>query len=482
MNRSIARLYVVLAAGFALLGLLLGYWQVVAAPDLADRNDNRQAAERDKTIDRGTIVTADHIVVARSVPKRVAGQTTYVRGYPQGTLAPHVVGYANPQVGSTGVESSYNSYLRGNYGAEPLLVRLRLRTAHGANVELTLNKRVQQIANEQLIGRSGAVVAIEPRTGKVLAMVSSPGFDLSKVADPREFAKIRNSTDSVLLNRATQGRYAPGSTFKLVTLVGALDSNLDYTPATRFDDTGTLATNGPPIRNFGGEVFGDHDLTTALTHSVNTTFARIGQNLGGARMGETMDAFGFGAKPPIDLPGSEVVASGRYGSGGKLLPNIEDGADLARIAIGQEKLSVTPLQMAMVASTIANGCTLMRPYVVNRATDQGGSVVFEQGPRRLTQVCSPDTAREVTDMMGNVVREGTGTQAALQGLDVAGKTGTAETGANGLNDAWFVGFAPKDDPKVAVAVVVERTPETGGVAAAPIAREVMKAAIARSAG
>lgn len=479
MNRSIARLYVVMAVGFLLLGLFLGYWQVVAAPDLADRNDNRQAQHRDLTIDRGKIVTADRIVLARSVPRTVKGQKTYVRGYPQGTLAPHVVGYANPTVGSTGIEESYNSYLRGSYGAEPLLVRLRLRTAHGADVRLTLDKRIQAVAEQQLLGRKGAIVALEPSTGAVLAMASSPGFDLDKVAD--DFASIRSAPDSVLLNRATMGRYPPGSTFKVVTTVAALESDLGYTPGTRFDDTGTLATKGPPIRNFGNTVFGDHTLTSALTHSVNTTFARIGMNLGGKRLGNTMDAFGFGQRPQIDLPASQVTASGRYEKA-NLLPNIADDADLARIGIGQEKLTVTPLQMAIVAATVANGCKRMRPYLVAEAVDAGGTAVFQQGPRMDSSVCSESTAREVTEMMGDVVREGTGTKAALEGLDVAGKTGTAETGAAGLNDAWFIGFAPKDDPKVAVAVVVEGTAETGGQAAAPIAREVMKAAIARSGG
>lgn len=479
MNTSIRRLFAVLAGGFLLLGLVLGYWQVVAADGLADRADNRQAQHRDQTVDRGRILTADRIVLARSVPRMVRGQTTYVRGYPQGALAPHAVGYASPQVGSTGLEARYNTYLRGNYGAEPLLVRLRLRTAHGADIHTTLDQRVQAVAAQQMLGRKGAVVALDPSTGAVLAMVSSPGFDLAKVADPAAFAAIRNLPDSPLFNRATQGRYAPGSTFKLVTLVAALESDLGYAPETRFDDTGTLPTEGPPIRNFDNKVFGDHDLTQALTNSVNTTFARIGLNLGGNRLGDQMDAFGFGRRPGIDLPDNQVVASGRY-QGGTLLPNIEQGADLARIAIGQEKLSVTPLQMAMVAATIANGCTQMKPYLVARAVDKDGAAVFEQSPSQVRQVCSADTARVVTDMMGNVVREGTGTRAALEGLDVAGKTGTAETGAGGLNDAWFVGFAPKTNPQVAIAVVVEGTPDTGGVAAAPIAREVMKKAIERS--
>jgi len=477
VNRSIARLFILLSGAFAVLALLLGYWQVVAAPSLNDRADNPQAAQRERLIDRGRIISGDRVVLARSVAVRRGGQDVFVRGYPNGTLAPHVVGYATPQQGNTGLESQYDGFLKGDYGTEPLLVRLRLRTARGADVRTTLDSRVQRVANEQLIGRRGAVVALEPRTGRILAMASSPGFDLDRV--DTEFARIRGEGNAPLLNRATAGRYAPGSTFKVVTAVAALESDLGYSPTSEFDDTGRLEASGRPITNFGGRVFGRHTLTEALTFSVNTTFARLGQVLGQERLGRTMEAFGFGSRPPVDLPESEVAASGRY-RGSTLLPNGEEGIDVARVGIGQEQLGVTPLQMAMVAGTIANGCTLMRPHLMDRITDRGGAVVRENRPSELRQVCSAETAAQVTQMMRNVVREGTGTAAALGGLDVAGKTGTAETQTPGINNAWFIGFAPAAAPRVAVAVVVEATTGTGGVEAAPIARQVMEAAIRRS--
>lgn len=474
MNRSIKRLFVVLSVGFALLALLLGYWQVIAAPSLQDRADNPQAAQRERLIDRGRITSADGVVLARSIPRRRAGQDEYVRRYPQGSLAAHVVGYATPQQGNTGLEQEYNDFLTGDYGAAPLLVKLRLRSAHGASLRLTLDTRVQRAAETALLGKKGAVVAIEPRTGRVLAMASSPGFDLDKVG--RDFSRIRNGGDAPLLDRATQGRYPPGSTFKVVTTVAALESGLGYSPASRFDDTGSIPASGSPIRNFGGEVFGEHTLTEALTKSINTTFARLGQVLGAERLGGTMDAFGFGSRPSIDLPTSEVTASGRY-DGDRLLPNGERGIDVARVAIGQERLAVTPLQMALVAAGIANGGTLMSPHLVDRIVGRDGDVVREFRPDTLRQVCSAATAAQVTDMMRNVVREGTGTAAALAGLEVAGKTGTAETSTPGINNAWFIGFAPVEAPRVAVAVVVEGTTQTGGVEAAPIARLVMQAAI-----
>lgn len=477
MNRSIRRLYAALAGGFVLLAVMLGYWQVVDASSLGDHTGNLQAAQRELRIDRGRILTSDRTVLARSVARTVRGQKTFARVYPEGTLAPHAVGYATPQLGSTGLERQYDKYLTGDYGTEPLLVRLRLRTARGANVQTTLDSRVQKVADDQLLGRQGAVVAIEPSTGRILALASAPGFDLDKV--DTDFSQIRNYPNSPLFDRATQGRYPPGSTFKVVTTVAALESDMGYTPDSSFDDTGSVMAAGRPITNFGRAVYGRHTLTFALTHSVNTTFARLGQILGATRLGATMDAFGFGSRQKIDLPDSEVAAAGRYRNG-TLQPNVEQGADVARLAIGQEQLDVTPLQMAQVAAAIANDCVMMRPYLGLRATDRGGSTVFENRPEKVGQACSAQTAATVTSMMKDVVREGTGGAASLGDLEVAGKTGTAETRTAGLNDAWFIGFAPADDPKVAVAVVVENSPQTGGQVAAPIAREVMQAAIERS--
>jgi penicillin-binding protein A len=474
VNRSISRLNWALAGGFVLLVVMLGWWQVVDAESLRGRAGNQQTAHRERLIDRGTILTADGVTVARSVPKKVDGQTTYTRNYPEGTLAPHVIGFTDDRVGATGLENVYDRYLSGSYGTEPLLQRLNLKAKRGATLKTTLIARVQRIANQELLGRTGAVVALNPKTGAVLAMVSSPGYDLSKVAT--EYASIKKQ-DGVLVSRATSGRYAPGSTFKVVTATAALESDLSYTPTTEFDDSGSFPTTGGAIRNFGGKSFGRHTFTEALTFSINTTFARIGTNLGAKRLGAEMNAFGFGARPGIDLPENQVIASGRY-KGPNLVPSDQEGEDIARIAIGQEQLVVTPLQMAMVAQAIGNGGTLLRPYLVQTIVDRGGAVVREQTPQEVGQVSSAQTAGELLGMMRRVVDEGTGTNAALSGLSVAGKTGTAETGNGGLNNAWFIGLAPAESPKVAVAVVIENTTGTGGSDAAPVAREVMKAALA----
>jgi len=474
VNRSIRRLYMAIVVGFGLLAAFLCWWQVVAAEGLENRRDNPYVVERERRTDRGPIISADGQLLARSVATRSRGQKVFRRVYPRGGLVPHVVGYATPELGQTGVEASYNRFLAGSYGAEPLLQRLNLDEKKGATVQLTLDTRVQQVAVDALAGRSGAVVALDPRTGAIIAMASAPTFNLNDVAT--RFSAIRRQSGSPLLTRPTQSRQPPGSTFKVVTTTGALQSG-EYTPTSRFVDTGRFVVNGRAITNFGGAVFGPHTLEAALTNSINTTFARIGRDLGADRLGAAMTAFGFGADPDVpDLPDNVLIPSGRF-DGGNLLPNDEQGIDTARVGIGQERLAATPLQMAMVAAGLANGGELMRPYVVARVRDRAGELVREARPEKVGDVTTPDVAAAVSAMMQSVVKEGTGTAAALSGLQVAGKTGTAESGAAGRNQAWFIGFAPAGDPVVAVAVLIEDTSGTGGREAAPVAGRVMRAAI-----
>ncbi|HMM49815.1 MAG TPA: penicillin-binding transpeptidase domain-containing protein [Miltoncostaeaceae bacterium] len=235
---------------------------------------------------------------------------------------------------------------------------------------------------------------------------------------------------------------------------------------------------GPSKNSGAGALPPPNPPTEALTNSINTTFAEIGDTLGADRLGTRMSAFGFGERPRIDLPPGEVIASGRY-KGTTLLPNAQRGEDAARLAIGQEKLIATPLQMAMVAGAIANGGVLMQPQLMSRIVDRSGQVVRRNDPVQLGQAVSPQVAADLTKMMTDVVRDGTGAQAALVdvGVTVAGKTGTAETGDPLLNNAWFIGFAPADNPRVAVAVLVEATPGQGGSVAAPVAADVMRAAL-----
>lgn len=445
MNRSIQRLYLGVLVAFALLAGFLAWWQVVRASSLASRVDNPYLYESQRKVDRGRILTADGVVLARSVKVDGGGETRYRRIYPKGTLAPHVVGYASQQLGASGIEAAFTTFLGGDYGAQPLLQRIR-GAKHGADVQLTLDSRVQQAAVDALakIGAPGAVVAIRPSTGAILAMASNPSFNLKDVAT--DYTAITKRPDSPLLNRTTQSRQPPGSTFKVITASAAIQEGVAG-PSTSFVDTGSYVVNGIPIRNFGGQVFGRHDLTFALTHSVNTTFARLGETLGADRLGERMDAFGFGRRPPLtDLPPGEIQASGRF-RGTTLLSDTQPGEDVARIAIGQERVLATPLQMAMVAAAIADGGMLRQPYLVSRVRDRKGDLIRQVHPEELGQAIRSDVAADISAMMLNVVKEGTGTAAALSGLQVAGKTGTAEISATSGNMAWFIGFAPANNPR-----------------------------------
>lgn len=474
MNRSLRRLYLAAVAGFVAAVAMLGYWQIVAAPGLRDEAGNLQQIQRERLVDRGRITTADGQLLAASRAVRTEGQRVFERVYRRGDLAPHVVGYSTTREGRTGIESEWNRFLAGSYGIQPILQRLELDEKRGADLRLSIDSRIQEASRGALAGRAGAVVALDPRSGAVRAMVSGPDFDLSDVQT--DFEAIRGRDGSPLFNRATSGLYAPGSTFKVVTATAGLGEG-GLSPRSVFDDTGTFATPGGPIRNFGNARFGEHTLATALTRSINTTFARIGTTVGSDIMAATMRGFGFGETPPVDLPPGEVVASGRY-DGRTARALAEEGVDVARLAIGQEKLAVTPLQMAMVAAAVANDGTVMEPFILESARDRGGNTVFEKDPNEIGQAMSADVAGELNGMMQGVVSEGTGTGAALAGItSVAGKTGTAETGEAGLNHAWFIGFAPADDPAVAVAVVIENTPGQGGTEAAPVAREVLAAAV-----
>ena len=316
------------------------------------------------------------------------------------------------------------------------------------------------------------MVALEPKTGKVLAMVSTPSYDPNGLDEGNTFSEL--STDeqnSPLVNRATQSGFPPGSTMKVVTAVAAIDTG-KYTPNSTVSGENGKKISGVPLNNFGNEDFGDITLTEALTKSVNTVWAEVGEKLGKSTMGEYMTKFGFYKQPPIDLPADQLLASGERGERGRLLSPTSRQIDVGRMAIGQDKLLVTPLQMATVAATVANGGVRMEPHITQKIVDPDGRTQDEIEGERAERVMNEDTARDLTAMMLQVVDEGTGTAAALEGVRLAGKTGTAEIDVDrGINDAWFIGFTGE----VAVAVVLERIEGTGGVDAAPIAKQVIEA-------
>jgi peptidoglycan glycosyltransferase len=478
MNRQIASLFRISAVAFAVLITFTAYWQIWAADSLATRRDNARVIYRQHQIRRGLIYAANgRTVLASNHERRRNGLNIFLRRYPYGPLFAHAVGYNTVGNGRTGLELAENDYLTASNSDLATVVsrigsELQGETVTGDNVVTSLSVSAQRAAAAGMAGKVGAVVAIEPSTGRVLAMYSSPTFSPQKVE--QNFPKLSRTSGAPLLNRATQGLYAPGSTFKTVTAAAALDTGL-YGPDTpTIDAKGhCIVVQGLNLCNAGSESFGPISLTTALTFSVNTAFAQIGQQLGQNRLEEYMTRFGFFSDPPLTYPSDEMNPSGLYHNGHQLKPGAP--VDVARVAIGQERLAVTPLQMAEVAATVGNGGERMRPTLVDRVVSPGGRRVYTQQPEPLERVMSQRSAQELGTMMQNVVDEGTGTAARLNGLTVAGKTGTAETGVTGVNTAWFIAFAPVVNPKIAVAVVVEHTPLFGGQVSAPIAASVIEA-------
>ena len=483
MNEQITRLAVTALVLLAALIVGTTYWQAWAAPDLAERQDNAIQRVAQFTIKRGRIYTADRVLVARNVRRRVQGKTLYFRRYPAGGLVAHTVGYSTQVRSRAGLERSMNDFLTAananlNTVLDTTLDRLRGKTIKGNDLHLTVNARAQRAALDAFAGRCGAAVALEPATGRVLVAASSPTYDPNLTE--RHFNRIERvqaacGDPAPLLNRATRGLYAPGSSFKVVTAAAALNSGR-YSPSSSFYDPGYCIEYGRRVNNYDtSSPFGSVSLVQAMQHSVNSVFCNIGKQLGPQPILDYSERFGFYSVPPLETPANERAASGLYEKGKLFQPKDRFSVDPGRLAFGQERLLVTPLQMAMVAAALGNRGVVMRPYVVDRIRAPGGGVVSRTKPEPLGRAVSAETAAEVTSMMEAVVSGGTGTAAQLPGIAVAGKTGTAETGVAGRNTTWFISFAPSDRPRVAVAVVVENQSGTGGGVSAPIARTIMQA-------
>ncbi len=471
MNAPIARLFVVVMVLFAVLVGFTSRWAVFDANALRDNPKNRRELLEEQKIRRGLIRAGDATVLARSLKQP---DDSYVRTYPEGRLFSHAVGYSFVRQGRAGLERFYDDDLSGRKSdLGSLIDRLTDSEKDGDNLVTALDPNAQRVALQQLGGRKGAVVALDPRTGAIRVMASVPGYDPNTVKNQDAFNALNRDNDAPLLNRNTQSGYPPGSTFKVVTAIAAIDSGL-YKPDSRISGRNGKVISGVPLNNDGGESFGDITLTEALTHSVNTVFGEVGEKVGKATMKKYMDRLGFGAPVEVDLPRDERAASGERRNG-RIIPATSRFVDVGRMAIGQDKLTVTPLQMAMVAASVANGGKLMKPHIGDRIVDRDGRTVRRIEPEEMSQVMSPQTASQVGAMMAQVVKEGTGTAAALEGIDVAGKTGTAEVDrACGPNQLWFIAFAPVQDPRVAIAVTVECGTGFGGTVAAPIAKAVMQ--------
>jgi peptidoglycan glycosyltransferase len=475
LNGPVRRVALAALAMFAALLINANVVQVGEATSLKNNPHNARILYSQYSRQRGEIIVGGR-AVALSIPTK--GALKYLRIYPGGAEYAPITGYFSITIGATGIEAAENPVLSGD--SDKLFTRrisdyFTGRTPQGGSVILTLDARAQDAAWSALAGRRGAVVALNPRTGAILALVSSPSFDPTPLtqhndrAIQRAFDALLAEHGSPLLDRAIQQTYPPGSTFKIVTTAAALSSGR-YHP-----DSMLAAPNQLPLpqtthklSNFQGETCaggGPISLADALRVSCNTAYGGLGLALGGGVLRAQANAFGFNQPLSIPLP----VAASRF-------PSDIPAPEVAFSAIGQYNDAVTPLQMAMIAAGIANGGVEMRPYLVAQERASDASVIYQANPRPLRRAVSPTIAAELTQLMEGVVNNGTGTAAKISGIQVAGKTGTAENVPGQPTHAWFICFAPAQDPQVAVAVLVENG-GVGGVTAAPIARRVLEAVL-----
>lgn len=454
--------------GFSLLGLLvvlfvyLSYIQVVESNFLAEHPLNRRNTEATRHTQYGMILDKNGEKLAYSEKNG----DVFKRKYPYAAILAHVVGYDSVNYGKAGIESTFNSYLTGmNNPLRHLGAISHLWTNQvGNNVIVTLDATLQETAYKALGEKRGAIVVMEPRTGAILAMVSKPSFNPNAL--DQNWESISTAVNSPLLNRAAQGLYPPGSIIKVMIADAALNEKIIDCKST-IDCDGALKI--PPdyvLAESGHKAHGRVNLEEALAVSCNVTFGSLALKLGDRRMGKTFERYGF--KRPV---GQEIQEAESR------LPDFSSlgNGDLAQVGIGQGSLLVTPLRMAMLASSFANRGAIMKPYIVSKIMDSDNNVIKEFMPEEWLRPTSPELADIIKEMMVTVVTDGTGSAASLSGTQVAGKTGTAEN-PHGASHAWFIGFAPADNPQVAIAVIVENA-GSGGSVAAPIARQILAKAL-----
>ena len=460
----------------ALFAVLIGnltYIQVFKAAEYQDMPSNNHTITKARYIKRGSIITADGLTLAESIQQE---DGTYVRSYPNGNLAAHAVGYYSQQYGSSGVESSQDKTLTGSkdYSSwQNALNSLAGITEPGNSVQLTIDSRIQQAAEQALAGRKGAIVVLDPRTGAVLAWASAPAYDNTDIAATMEAANASGGADTSMFDRATQALYSPGSTFKTVTLSSALENGVAALSST-YSSPGRMEIGGADVVSVNEQGHGTITLDRAFAVSSNTVFGQVAEQLGADRLVATAQAFGYGQNLGID-----------FSTAASIMPDPADMStwELAWAGAGQPVgqghtpgPQTTVMQNAVIAAAIANNGIAMNPYVVGQILAPDGTVVKTTRERSLGQAVSSGTAEQVKEAMLDVVQNGSGSAAGIAGVKVAGKTGTAETNSATPNST-FIGFAPYDTPTLAVSLVLEETTENEATAAA-VAGQVLRAALA----
>ena len=472
MNTHLRRSFYLFVAGFVGLVLMLAYWQVYSREALANNPENGFQTQRSISSPRGLILAGDgETVLAKSVKRPTPRGPVYDRVYPLGEPFSNVVGYWSTRYGATGIEIGNNSDLSSIAGEPETLDDLINRATGGPqpgnNVVLTIDPELQELAYQELSASStgrGSVVALNPQTGEILAMATSPSFDPNNIDE--NYPDLASAEDAPLVDRATQSLYPPGSVFKVITAAAALEAGVR--PEDKFFDSGAYELPGYTVHNFQDKDYGEVTFTRALAYSINVVFAKIAVTIVGAeRLTEMALNFGFG-DPYDDFP---IPVSGS--SVNSLPPDQWTTGTLAQTAFGQGEVQTNSFEMALVAAAIANDGKMVEPRIVREVRSPDGIILDKPTPSISRRALPADTAATLNEMMQQVIIQGGLTEAEIEGIKVAGKTGTAESG-NGLPHSWWITFAPADDPKIAMCVMIEN----GGRAdrgALPVAARLMRA-------
>ncbi len=463
MNKEIKRMVVVFVAVCILfVGLIvyLSYFQIFTATKIKNNSYNKRLWINEENILRGSIIDRNGKILAYS--EKTDDST--IRHYNFDNIYSHIIGYSYREYGKAGLELEYNNELLNIKENTPLqeIQKIITPSTEGNSLKLTIDHGLQQYSNELLNGKKGSIVAMNPKTGEIYSMVSQPNFNPNTLRE--EWNNIMEHPDSPFLNRAITGLYTPGSTFKVITAAAALESP---DVEKNFQCTGALTVEGYTLKDYSETAHGNLDLQEALVKSCNTYFANMGLQIGKDKLGEVADRFMINKEIPFDLPTARSSFPYKKNLG---------KTDVAASSFGQGEVLVTPLNMAMVASGVGNNGKIVKPILVKEVISPKGTTINRNETIVLSNSMDNSHANELKNMMAQVVNSGTGTNAKIDNIRVAGKTGTAEN-PSGKSHSWFIGFAPADDPKVAVSVILENEGTTGGQGAAPIARNIMIEAI-----
>ena len=462
-NSRILHIFIMISLLFLSLVVYMSYFELYGKEPLMANNYNRRLKANEAGIIRGQIFDRNgEILAATNV---VDGLSS--RSYPYKKLYAHIIGYNSNIYGKTLLEAQYNDTLLGINALGLLGNTMSLVTGEdktGNNLILTIDHNLQSLARELIGDKRGSIVAINPKTGEILAMVSTPDFNPNEKSLEENWAAISTNENSPLLPRAVVGLYPPGSTFKIVTAVTAIEEgHIDF----KFEDTGSVVIDGKTFSNVNNKAYGELTMTSAMAVSSNVYFSKLSEVLDAKALVKTAENAGLNNNFSFDIPTKKSSIN----------PIIKSKTEYAATVIGQGKLLVTPLQMALISAGIANDGVIMKPYLVKSISDRNAMILSNTLSKKLYNFTDSTTSELVKEMMIEVVKNGTGTKAAISGVVVAGKTGTAQneksTEGGGNDHAWFIGFAPASDPEIAIAVIIENQERDGGQIAAPIARKIM---------